>query len=231
MDRNILITGGNSDIGISLIKKIKDAHDVKIISTRNNGLSIKKYVDQELTVDFSEGNIDGFSSQLDGVVITDLICLHGTSSRNDCLTNGVNKELVDINLMSVINLVESLLPHMVENKFGRIIVVGTASSKHGGGKSSFSYGLAKSGLVYLAQHLAKYYSMHNIITNCVSPGFVETKFHNKIKNKNEVLERVKAIPLGRSAGANEIADVIYFLLFSNSYINGQNLIADGGDFI
>jgi len=231
MDRNILITGGNSDIGISLIKKIKDTHDVKIISTRNKGLSIEKYVDKELTVDFSEDSIEGFSSQLDGVVITDLICLHGANNRDDYLTNGINKELVDINLMSVINLVESLLPRMVENKFGRIIVVGTASSGHGGGKSSFSYGLAKSGLVYLAQHLAKYYSRHNIITNCISPGFVETKFHNEIKNKDEIAERVNTIPLGRSAGAHEIADVIYFLLFSNSYINGQNLIVDGGDFI
>ena len=117
MDRNILITGGNSDIGVSLIKKIKDTHDVKIISTRNKGLSIEKYVDKELTVDFSEDSIEGFSSQLDGVVITDLICLHGANNRDDYLTNGINKELVDINLMSVINLVESLLPRMVENKF------------------------------------------------------------------------------------------------------------------
>ena len=51
----------------------------------------------------------------------------------------------------------------------------------------------------------------------------------KISEKNYKKNLMKTIPAGRFAQPNEIANLIYFLISDDaSYINGQNIIIDGG---
>ena len=109
----------------------------------------------------------------------------------------------------------------------------TASSEHGGGKSNFGYGLAKHTVGYTIKHLAKYYTSYNILSNCVSPGLIETKFHTKrMKRTLKQLEnRASMIPLGRPGTPSEVADLIYHLTFRNSFISGGNFKIDGADFL
>ena len=232
MDRTILITGGNSDIGVSVIDKIRENTEFRIISTRCNGASVSDKVDKEYKVDFENEEKLIIDEILKNEKITDLLVLHGYSDKNDKLEQfRVNNNIIEINLNSAIYLTNKCLPGMKKNGFGRIIFTGTASAEHGGGSSSFNYGLAKSGLVYLTKHLAKYYSSSDILINMISPGFVDTKFHQKVKNKNDIIKRADSIPLKRAAKVNEVADLVLFMLLKNNYINGENIVIDGGDFI
>jgi len=232
MDRTILVTGGNSDIGTSLIKQLRLMKSVRIISTRNAGESIVDIVDKEYVVDFSRISPPELNNIFRDENITDLVTLHGMHEADDTFLNeNDSPDLMNVNLFSVINLAKLCFSKMLENKFGRMIFVGTASAQHGGGKHTFSYGLSKSGLTYLSQHLAKYYSSDGILINSISPGFVDTKFHLKSKTKKEIYKRAETIPLGRAASKDEISSLILFLLFNNTYVNGQNIIIDGGDFI
>ena len=72
-------------------------------------------------------------------------------------------------------------------------------------------------------------AQHNVIVNAVSPGFTLTEL-TKNTNSDEELESISSlIPAKRLADPTEIGNVILFLSSTeNSYLTGQNIIADGG---
>ena len=109
----------------------------------------------------------------------------------------------------------------------------TASASYGGGEKSFAYGLSKHGIYFLTKYLAKHYSKHNIITNCVSPGFIGTKFHlaEGGRDKDFLDRRAESVRLGRAGDAEDVAKLIFNLCFENEFIVGENIKIDGADFI
>ena len=87
------------------------------------------------------------------------------------------------------------------------------------------YPVVKGGVISLVRYLAAYWGEKNIRVNSVSPGGV---FHEK-ENEEFVAKYSKKVPLGRKAKVDEISGAIVFLASDDSsYINGQNLIIDGG---
>ncbi len=88
----------------------------------------------------------------------------------------------------------------------------------------FTYSVIKHGLIGLTKYLAVYWAKKNIRCNCISPGPIinnqPKKFINKIKLQ---------IPMNRLAEGHEYITAIKFLCDEkSSYINGHNLIIDGG---
>ncbi len=69
----------------------------------------------------------------------------------------------------------------------------------------------------------------NIIVNSLGPGFVETELTQKTNSKKELIKIAELIPLQRFAQPDEIANIALFLCSDlNTYLTGQNIIADGG---
>ena len=67
------------------------------------------------------------------------------------------------------------------------------------------------------------------MSNVLRVGFVKTKFHKKIKNKN-LNKRINLIPIKRAAKINEITDMIFFLASEkNSYISNETITIAGGE--
>lgn len=87
-----------------------------------------------------------------------------------------------------------------------------------------TYSVIKSGLVGLTKYLATYWAEQNVRTNALSPGGV---FNN---HPDEFLDKLtKLIPLGRMANKDEYHGCVQFLCSdASSYINGINLLAEGG---
>jgi NAD(P)-dependent dehydrogenase (short-subunit alcohol dehydrogenase family) len=87
-----------------------------------------------------------------------------------------------------------------------------------------TYSVVKTGLLGLTKYLSTYWARDGIRVNSISPGGV---FNNQNK---EFLERVEEmIPLGRMANKEEYKGGIIFLLSeASSYMQGSNLILDGG---
>ena len=87
-----------------------------------------------------------------------------------------------------------------------------------------TYSVIKSGLVGLTRYLATYWIKEGIRSNALSPGGVfngqSEEFVQKLSN---------LIPLGRMANKNEYRSAIQFLCSdASSYMNGQNIVMDGG---
>ncbi len=87
-----------------------------------------------------------------------------------------------------------------------------------------SYSVIKSGLVGLTKYLATYWADQNVRSNALSFGGV---YDNQ--DKEFVKNLTKLIPLGRMANKDEYRGIIVFLCSDDAtYINGQNIVIDGG---
>ncbi len=87
------------------------------------------------------------------------------------------------------------------------------------------YSVVKGGVISLARYLAAYWGDKNIRVNCISPGGVA----HEGENDTFVSNYSYRVPLGRKAKIEEISSSVVFLASDEaSYINGQNLVVDGG---
>lgn len=133
-----------------------------------------------------------------------------------------------VNLRGPFILCQEMIPEMVEQGWGRIINICSIGGQWGG-INQVHYAAAKAGLVNLTKSLARIYSKNGITSNVVSPGLVDTDMVAKELTTIAGKEKVRGIPIGRIATADEIADVVAFLASEKaSYITGQTINVNGG---
>lgn len=135
-----------------------------------------------------------------------------------------------INTRATWLLAKEAYPMLKESKGA---IVATASiAAHSPAPGHGNYSATKSALVLLIQQLAFEWGPDGIRANCVSPGQVHSPMTAAAyDDPNSESRRIReaAIPLRRVAQPHEIAAVIGFLAGPDaSYVNGVNLIADGG---
>ena len=117
---------------------------------------------------------------------------------------------------------------MTKNKFGRIINVASIWGSKTKEKRS-SYTASKTGLIGLTRTIASELGKYNVLVNSVSPGFTKTELTEKTLTQHEVRSLEDKIPMKKFANVKDISNVIMFLTSEfNTYINGQDIIVDGG---
>jgi len=235
---HVLITGGNSDIGRCVVETIRKELKWPIIVTKNtHNFSYSEKNIEEVTLDCNNRqDVESFANSIEDLEISHYIQLQGNSWSSDNLDTQSFESLdyhLNVNCLSTIMILRFLVPKMKQRKFGRICLMNTASSEHGGGESNFGYGLSKHTVGYTIKYLAKFYTSFNILSNCVSPGLIETKFHTKRMKRSfkQVEDRASMVPLGKPGTPNDVADLIYHITFRNNFISGENFKIDGADFL
>jgi acetoacetyl-CoA reductase/3-oxoacyl-[acyl-carrier protein] reductase len=144
------------------------------------------------------------------------------------LTDDDWDRMLAVNLRGPFGCSQEVLPEMLERGWGRIINISSVGGQWGG-MNQVHYACAKAGLNNLTRSLAKLYSAQGVLTNTVAAGLVSTSM---IANELETVagqEKVRGIPVGRIATADEIARVVAFLASDDAgYITGQTINANGG---
>ena len=94
----------------------------------------------------------------------------------------------------------------------------------------YIYSVTKAALIMLTQVMAKDWGQHNIRVNAISPGWVKTRFNERVRQDPEVEKRAaQAHALGRLAEPEDIAGAVLFLASDLAkYITGAILLVDGG---
>ena len=143
----------------------------------------------------------------------------------DKLNDNDIQRLYQINLVAPAKLSSAVIPYMKENKWGRIINIGSISGVMGEAYASI-YSSSKAGLLGLTKALALELAEFNITVNTINPGWVETELGlNSIEesdfSKNEIIE---SIPQKRFVKPQEIAKLCRYLISDDAKgITGQSI--------
>jgi 3-oxoacyl-[acyl-carrier protein] reductase len=145
------------------------------------------------------------------------------------LTEEIWADIMDLNLKSAVVCSQAVAPGMIERRSGAIINVVSIAGRNGGGPGAGPYASAKGGLISFTKSLAKELAPHGVRVNAVSPGVIDTPFHEVFSTPEMIQNFVKGIPLGRVGKPEECATVIAFLASeAASYIAGETIEVNGG---
>jgi len=138
-------------------------------------------------------------------------------------------EILNLNLTSAMLCSRAVASSMMGRKSGAIINVASIAGRTGGGPGAGAYSVAKAGLITFTKSLAKELAPHGIRVNAVSPGVIDTPFHQIFSTPEMIRNFVSTIPLGRVGQPLECATVIAFLASeAASYVVGETIEINGG---
>ncbi|HMF78353.1 MAG TPA: SDR family NAD(P)-dependent oxidoreductase [Bryobacteraceae bacterium] len=147
----------------------------------------------------------------------------------DKMTQKLWDEVINLNLTSAMLAAQAVAPAMTQRRTGSIINIVSIAGRNGGGPGAGAYATAKGGLITLTKALAKELAPHNVRVNAVSPGVIDTPFHEVHSTPEMIANFVKAVPMGRVGTSEEVATVIAFLASNAAaYITGETIEVNGG---
>ncbi|QIX53744.1 SDR family oxidoreductase [Rhodococcus sp. DMU1] len=139
-------------------------------------------------------------------------------------------KFLDSSIMSAHWFCREVLPHMVEQNWGRIIFTSSVIGSTLGSSDNGPYGITKAALAQMARNLACEYGKHGIRANAIAPALFETRQAEAVLSDEDRLRRyLDRCPAGRVGKAREFAGLALLLASdAGGYINGQTINVDGG---
>lgn len=136
--------------------------------------------------------------------------------------------VVDVVLKGAYLCSQAAVPHMMSQKWGRIINI--SSRAHLGNPGQANYSAAKAGLLGLTRALCYEDGKFDITVNAVAPGFVDTELVQSLPTYAAIKERwIKNTPVPRLGQVRDIADAVLFLASERAgFISGEVLHVTGG---
>ncbi len=218
--RIALVTGGSRGIGAAIVGELK-ARGVRVLTPTRDELDLA-----------DPGSIEQY-----------IEACHRQNARVDILVNNAGINIIEpldrvspeawattlqVNLNAPFRLVQAFAPQMRERRWGRVVSISSIFGVVARAQRA-AYSTAKAALAGLTRTAAIELGPHNVLVNCVAPGYVETALTRQNNSPAELERIASTIPLGRLAQPEEIAKFVAFLCSEeNSYITGQVLVADGG---
>lgn len=134
------------------------------------------------------------------------------------------EQVFDINVKSIFNLSNLVLPYMLKQQSGAIINIGSIAgliAKMGGA----SYTASKHAVLGYTKHLAAEYGKYGIKINAICPGTIRTPMTEQML----ATRPTDKIPLDRFGEVNEVADLAIFLASDEAkFMSGACITIDGG---
>ena len=221
--KNILVVGGTSGIGKSLVEKLKNA-DANVINASRSKADGVDNIPLDVTEDFQK--IDDLPDQLDG-----LVYCPGSINLKPFQSLKPEDYLEDFNLNVVggLNVVKASLKGLKKSKSASIIFFSTVAVTQG---MSFhtSVAAAKGALEGVTRSLAAEFARQNIRVNAIAPSLTDTPMAKSLLSSDDKRKASEERhPLKRVGAADEMADAaLYLLSDATAWMTGQILHLDGG---
>ena len=141
---------------------------------------------------------------------------------------------MDVNVKGIFLVSKHVIPHMIENKYGKIVNTSSINSIAGDKDDMFIrhvYNASKAAVRGLTMGMACSYGKYGITVNAVGPGLFESEMTaDTLFKSDEFLKAYsRIVPLNRPARKGELNGAILFLSSdASSYITGQTIFVDGG---
>tara|TARA_Y200000002_G_C22485575_1_gene580680 strand:+ start:18 stop:734 length:717 start_codon:yes stop_codon:yes gene_type:complete len=235
--KNVLILGGSSDIGVASIKLFlkngwkvtahynskKIAHAIIINDKKNFSqfrFDLKRIKEFEKFLKKNEKKFKKFDAFINLAGYLKPITFEKFTTQNIY-------DHLNVNSISSFLVIKTIISGMEERKWGRIVNTSSIGTKFGGAINNFAYSLSKFNNEFFPKYFKNFYSK-NVIINSLQIGLTKSKLIKKLK-KN-LNNRIKLIPLKRMATPEEVANYILFLCSEkNTLLTGSLINISGGE--
>lgn len=138
-------------------------------------------------------------------------------------------DVICVNLKSMFNCCQAVVPSMRANKYGKIVNLASVSAF--GNLGQTNYGASKGGVIGFTKCLARDLARSQCNVNCIAPSYIDTPMLQAVPP--ETMQRfLQAIPLGRLGTPEELAGAVAFLASDDaSFITGECLVVSGGSYM
>ena len=240
----VLVTGASSGIGRATAELFGSCGASVAITYNNNSAGADAAV---AAIEASGGKAIAIKADVtDNAAIVQMVrCVESGLGPVDILVNNAGSlierlktldmteqrwnEVMNLNATSSFFAAQAVIPKMLEKGSGVIINVTSIAGRNGGALGSIHYSSAKAAMLTMTKGLAKEFAQQGIRINAVSPGVIDTPYHETF-TASEVMDNLrKAIPMGREGKSSEVASVIAFLASdAASYLCGETIEINGG---
>ena len=224
MEKNILLIGGSTGIGLEIANQLVKENNV-IVASRNKG---------ELNDDIKHFEFDVLKDNIEDLDLPEKI--HGLvycpGSINlkpfKMLKHKDFEEEMNLNFLSLIKVVQGIMPKLKEAENASLVFFSTVAVKVGMPFHT-SVAAAKGAIEGFAKSLAAEYAP-SLRVNVIAPSLTDTPLAEKLLSNDSKKEKMsERHPLKRIGNAKDIANAATFLLSDeNSWITGQIIGVDGG---
>jgi len=119
------------------------------------------------------------------------------------------RRVMRINLDGPFICSKTIVPQMIEQKYGRIVNIGSIAGKEGNPNAAH-YSASKAGLIALTKSLGKELAGHDIAVNCVTPAAAKTAIFDQITQQH-IDFMLSKIPRGRFVKVEELASMVAWM--------------------
>ena len=245
--KTALVTGGSRGLGKhAALSLAREGVNVAICGRTQETLdSTVKELEalgvSSMSVIADVGDVSGIESLhqqvVDGLGPIDILVnnVGGTRSREDILGTSLDdfKATFDLNLFGGFQLMKLTIPHMQEQKWGRIINIASIYGREHGG--NIGYMSAKAALIGATKHAANSLAKDGVLVNSIAPGSIshEDGSWERFQSQNppDVVQSFidQNLPMGRFGWPEPLGDLVAFLASERaSLVTGACIVVDGG---
>ena len=243
--RVAIITGATGGIGFAVAQRMgRDGYTV-VLNGINHDEGAKRV--EELTAEGIDASYYGFDVTQEAAVTENIQKIGEKYGKIDVLVNNAGglggrsrfeemttefyRHVMALNLDSVFFASRAAIPYLKKGEHPTIINYTSNAGWNAGGPGAGIYGTSKAGVHAITRALAKDLAEYGIRVNAVSPGTIDTPFHQQIKStKPEVFASwANNIMLGRLGQPEDVAGVVAFLASSDAgFLTAETIQVGGG---
>jgi 3-oxoacyl-[acyl-carrier protein] reductase len=238
-----IVTGGARDIGRAVVRQLAGAGAAVVVNYLHSAEAADALVAE---IAASGGRAIAVKADVSNSADATRLCAEARAAfgdRIDVLVNNAGgilgrkkleemdeafwDEVMALNVRSVFLVTQAVVPFMPPG--GAIVNLASLAARDGGGGGAMAYSAAKGAVLTLTRGLSKELAARRIRVNCVSPGLINTTFHDTF-TKPEVRQAVASkTSVGREGTADDVASSVLFLASdASAYITGESIEINGG---
>jgi acetoacetyl-CoA reductase len=238
VSRRALVTGGVGGIGAAIADALA-ADGIEVVALDINPDKVAAYAERTgrpaYVADVSRhDDVTRAVAAIESAIGPIDILVNNAGIIRDAMLHKMDpadwQAVIAVNLGSVFNMSRAIVPGMRQRGWGRIISMSSMNGQRGQAGQT-NYAAAKAGIIGFTKSLALEVAGKGITVNCIAPGFIETEMTDKIPEHLRRDEKLK-IPAGRAGQPADIAAMVAFLASdAASFITGQVLAVNGGQYL
>ena len=233
-DKVVVITGGAGLLGKMHAEAVREAGGKPILTDviDDGDCHYMDVTDKNSIEEFVDKYLDRVDVLINNAALNPKMSTKDETNKfEDFSLDKWNKSL-EVNLTGTFLCSQVFINKMIKDKTKGVVinvasdlgVIAPNQNIYNGDVKPVDYSVTKHAIIGLTKYLSTYFGDKNIRVNAISPGGVYTN------QSDDFVERLsKLIPMGRMANKDEYKGAIVFLCSdASSYMNGHNLILDGG---